>query len=307
MAIPDFQTLMLPVLKTAGSDEVSIGDVITKLADDFKLSEDERNQMLPSGHQTTLANRIGWAKPYLAKAGLLEATKRGYFRITNLGSGVLSAPPSRIDISFLRQYPKFEEFRSGERNVDGEKIEQAVAVLEQSSQTPDELLRATHQEIEKSLQTDLLDRVIAAPPSFFETLIVSVLMAMGYGGFRDEAGRAIGKTGDGGLDGVIDQDPLGLDRVYVQAKRYKRDLAVSEPEIRGFAGSLESVKATKGVFVTTSYFTAPASAFVEKIARRIVLIDGHHLARLMVKYNVGVRIEETLHIKKIDEDYFVSD
>ena len=185
--------------------------------------------------------------------------------------------------------------------------EPIAKVVQGSNQTPDELLRATHREIEKTLRAELLDRLLQASPTFFENLIVTLLVSMGYGGSREDAGRAIGRTGDNGLDGIIDQDPLGLDCVYIQAKRYKLDNSVSEPDIRGFAGSLEGAKATKGVFVTTSQFTSQARTFAERIARRIVLIDGQQLAQLMIKHDVGVRIQDTLHIKKIDEDFFVSD
>ncbi len=307
MPIPDFQSLMLPVLKAAAQGEVKLSDVTAKVSLDFRLTDEETEQLLPSGRLTTISNRTGWAKTYLAKAGLIETTRRGYFRVTDRGREVLAGNPALIDISFLSQFPEFQEFRKGEHADEPAGSEQVRAALEGSNQTPDELLRDTHREIERNLRAELLDRVLAATPAFFERLIVGLLMAMGYGGSRDDAGRAIGKSGDGGLDGVIDQDPLGLDRVYIQAKRYKRDSPVAEPDIRGFAGSLESVKATKGVFVTTSYFTAPAAAFAEKIARRIVLIDGDQLARLMVRYDVGVRVEETLHLKKTDEDFFSMD
>jgi len=304
MAVPDFQTLMLPVLSAAKDGEANIVDVRTKLAEKFRLTAEDLNQLLPGGRQTTFANRIGWARTYLGKAGLLEATRRGYFRITDRGREVLKQNPVRIDIAFLSRFPEFTDFRSKERDGTTSETESDQSLLERSGQTPDELLRVTHQEIEKALRTDLLERVYASAPAFFEKLIVGLLLAMGYGGSREDAGRAIGRSGDGGLDGVIDQDPLGLDRVYIQAKRYKFDIAVSEPEIRGFAGSLESVKATKGVFVTSSYFTAPAKAFAEKISRRIILIDGDQLARLMIRYGIGTRIEETFHLKKIDEDFF---
>jgi restriction system protein len=176
-----------------------------------------------------------------------------------------------------------------------------------TKETPDELLRATYVEIEKTLRAELLERILQASPAFFEETIITLLVSMGYGGSREGAGRAIGRSGDNGLDGVIDQDPLGLDRVYVQAKRYKPDNGVSEPDIRGFAGSLEGAKATKGVFVTTSYFTSQARAFVDKIAHRLVLVDVQQLAQLMIRHDVGVRIEDTLFIKKIDEDFFTSD
>jgi restriction system protein len=259
VAVPDFQTLMLPVLKAAATNEVRLRDLVDRLAEDFHLTDDEKRTLLPSGRQTTLANRMGWAKTYLAKAGLARATRRGYFQATERGQEVLRQNPARIDIGVLSQFPEFEN----------------------------------------ALRAELLDRILQESPAFFENTIVTLLISMGYGGSRADAGRAIGRSGDNGLDGVIDQDALGLDRVYIQAKRYGLENAVSEPDIRGFAGSLEGAKATKGVFVTTSYFTPQARAFAEKITRRIVLIDGQQLAQLMINHDVGVRIEETLHLKKM--------
>jgi restriction system protein len=307
MAVPDFQTLMLPVLKSAAAGEIRLGDVVERLADDFHLTDDERRQLLPSGRQTAFANRTGWARTYLAKAGLVRITRRGYFEATDRGREILSHHPERIDVRFLSQFPEFEEFRKPAQDDTPQSSQPISAVVEDSSQTPDELLRATHKEIEKTLRAEILDRLLQASPAFFENTIVVLLTSMGYGGSRENAGRAIGRSGDNGLDGVIDQDALGLDRVYIQAKRYKVDNAVSEPDIRGFAGSLEGAKATKGVFVTTSSFTAQARMFAEKITRRIVLIDGQQLAQLMINHDVGVRVEETLHIKKIDEDFFITD
>jgi restriction system protein len=284
-----------------------MSDLVDGLAQEFRLTEDEKRQLLPSGRQTTFANRAGWAKTYLAKAGLVRATRRGYFQATERGLEVLAQTPERLDISFLSRFPEFEEFRRAGQEDTSNLSQATTEIVENSNRTPDELLRATHQEIQKALRAELLDRVLQTSPAFFENTIVTLLVSMGYGGSRDDAGHAIGRSGDNGLDGVIDQDPLGLDRVYIQAKRYKLENGVSEPDIRGFAGSLEGAKATKGVFVTTSYFTPQALAFADKISRRIVLIDGQQLAQLMIKHDVGVRIEETLHIKKIDEDFFISE
>ena len=306
MALPD-SDVMLPVLKAALSGEVRLSDLVDRLANEFQLSEEERRQLVPSGRQTTLANRTGWARTYLSKAGLVRSTRRGHFQATERGREILAQAPDRIDIKFLSQFPEFEEFRKASRELDGSD-EAAEEIVERSSRTPDEILRATHREIDKALRAELLDRLLQASPSFFENTIVSLLVGMGYGGSREDAGRAIGGSGDNGLDGVIDQDALGLDLVLdIQAKRYKLDNGVGESEVRGFAGSLEGAKATKGVFVTTSYFTPQARAFADKIARRIVLIDGQQLAQLMIKYDIGVRVEETLHIKKIDEDFFLSE
>jgi restriction system protein len=310
MAIPDYQTLMLPVLKAAADGrEHRIGDVTKQLATDFGLTDEELRQFLPSGTQLTFANRVGWAKSYLVQAGLLEATKRAHFKVTARGMKVLGERPQRIDNEYLSNFPEFVQFRERARlPVASEpvaKVDAPIAPL--LKETPDEILRSTAKQIEKALEKEILDRILAAPPTFFEGLIVTLLLAMGYGGSREEAGKTVGRTGDGGIDGIIDQDALGLDRVYVQAKRYGLKNPVSEPEIRGFSGSLGAAKANKGVFVTTSYFTEPAQSFAERTPHKIVLIDGGRLAALMIRHNVGVRIEETLYLKKIDEDFFVEE
>lgn len=310
MAIPDYQTLMLPVLKVVGDgQEHRIGEVINELADEFGLTEEERQQILPSGMQLTFANRVGWAKTYLAQAGLLEATRRAHFKITDRGKKALSGGPRRIDNEYLSQFAEFLQFRERGK-VPG--IEESANVrgaptMPLQAETPDELLRSTVKQIETALKKELRDRILAAPPKFFENLIVKLLLAMGYGGSREEAGKTVGRSGDGGIDGVIDQDPLGLDRVYVQAKRYVPENAVSEPEIRAFSGSLGAAKADKGVFVTTSCFTQPARNFAERHPFKIVLIDGESLAALMVRHNVGVRIDETHYLKKVDEDFFAEE
>lgn len=310
MAIPDYQTLMLPVLKVTGDgQEHRIGDLINELAREFGLTEEERQQLLPSGKQAAFVNRAGWAKSYLVQAGLLEATKRAHFRITDRGRKALAEGPPRIDNKYLSQFAEFNQFRERGR-VPG--IAETIEAVESPAmslpvETPDELLRSTVSQIETALRKELLDRILAAAPAFFEGIIVALLLAMGYGGSREEAGRIVGRSGDGGIDGVIDQDALGLDRVYVQAKRYGMENPVSEPEIRAFSGSLGAAKASKGVFVTTSYFTQPAQSFAERHPFKIVLIDGERLAALMVRHNVGVRIDETLYLKKMDEDFFVEE
>jgi restriction system protein len=307
MAIPDYQTLMLPVLKAAGDgQEHRIGDVINQLAREFGLTEEERQKLLPSGKQSSFANRVAWAKSYLVQAGLLEATKRAHFKITERGRQALAESPPRIDNEYLSKFAEFIQFRARGRDRDGANSTSAVDApkVQLPAETPDELLRSTVLQIETALRKELLDRILAAPPAFFEGLIVALLLAMGYGGSREEAGKIVGRSGDGGIDGVIDQDALGLDRVYVQAKRYSMENPVSEPEIRAFSGSLGAAKANKGVFVTTSYFTQPAQSFAERHPLKIVLIDGERLASLMIRHNVGVRIDETLYLKKMDEDFF---
>lgn len=305
MAIPDFQTLMLPVLRTAETGEMKISDVVESLADNFQLTEEERSELLPSGKQTTFANRVHWAKSYLGKAGLVELTKRAHFRITDRGREVLANPPERIDIHFLQQFPEFVLFRDAgsgtDKPADGPA---AVEVVQTTGMTPDEMIRKAHRELEDELGQDLLGRVVVAPPEFFERLVVQLLIAMGYGGSTADAGRALGKSGDGGVDGVIDQDALGLDRIYVQAKRYADGNNVGPGAIRDFFGSLDRFKAAKGLFVTTSAFSPSARETAEFLSKRIVLIDGRQLARLMIRYNVGCRVEETLHLKKVDEEFF---
>ncbi|MFL9931417.1 restriction endonuclease [Paraburkholderia sp. RL18-103-BIB-C] len=305
MAIPDFQTLILPVLRTAETVEMKISDVVESLADNFRLTEEERSELLPSGKQTTFANRVHWAKSYLGKAGLVELTRRAHFRITDRGREVLANPPVRIDIHFLQQFPEFVLFRDAGSGIDKPADgPAAVEVVQTTGMTPDEMIRKAHRELEDELGQDLLGRIVAAPPEFFERLVVQLLIAMGYGGSTADAGRALGKSGDGGVDGVIDQDALGLDRIYVQAKRYADGNNVGPGGIRDFFGSLDRFKAAKGLFVTTSAFSPSARETAEFLSKRIVLIDGRQLARLMIRYNVGCRVEETLHLKKVDEEFF---
>lgn len=308
MAIPDFQTLMLPVLKTAANgDEVRIGDVVDVLADQFGLSDTERSQLLPSGKQTTIANRVHWAKSYLNKAGLVEITRRGYFRITSAGRDVLGSSPERITIQFLETIPGFGYLKdAGTSSTAATQLDSGSAVpSSDNSLTPDEVMRQAHLRIEAALASEILQRVRVGTPAFFEKTVVRLLITMGYGGSVAEIDKAlVGKSGDDGVDGVIDQDPLGLDRVYVQAKRYADGNSVGAGAIRDFFGSLNLFKASKGLFVTTSTFTSSARETADRLGTRIVLIDGLQLAKLMIRNEVGCRIEETLHIKKVDEDFF---
>ncbi len=303
MAVPDYQSLMLPVLMSAANGEVRISEVLRQLADELSLSEEDRSELLPSRRQAVFDNRVRWAKTYLTKAGLIESTRRAHFRITDRGRQALAENPDRIDNNYLSQFPEFEEFRS--RSTDAR--QERLPTTEESApedRTPDEIMRSAHQEVELSLRQELLDRVIAAPPDFFERLVVNLLVAMGYGGSLEDAGRALGKSGDGGVDGVIDQDALGLDRVYIQAKRYQQGNTVGGREIRDFFGSLDRFKAAKGLFVTTSDFTKDARETAGLLSKRIVLIGGDQLAALMVRYDVGFRAEETLYVKTVDEDFF---
>jgi restriction system protein len=300
--VPDFQSLMLPVLEEASTGEIKIGDVVWTLTAKLNLSVEEAAALLPSGRQTIFANRVHWAKTYLAKAGLVEGTKRGHFRITARGEDVLKSAPAKINIGFLEQFPEFVAFR--ERSEQAPVMPIGITSDSVSEKTPDEVMRGAHAQIESALAQEMLDRVRSAPPEFFERLIVSLLLAMGYGGSAQDAGRAIGKIGDDGIDGVVDQDALGLDRVYVQAKRYAASNTVGSGAIRDFFGSLDRHKASKGLFVTTSSFSGSARETADYLSKRIVLIDGDLLAKLMIRHNVGCRIEETLHLKRLDEDFF---
>lgn len=301
--IPDYQTLMRPVLERAVAGEVRIGDVVDALSNRLRLSADERSELLPSGKQTRFANRVHWAKSYLKQAGLVRATKRGHFVITDRGKAVLADPSIEINKAYLERFAEFKAFQA--RTKDAE-IPVDPTPDQTESATPDEVLRSAHKNIIVALSADLLDRVRGASPQFFEQLIVELLIAMGYGGSSEGAVRALGRSGDGGVDGVINQDPLGLDQVYVQAKRYGEDKAIGPGPVREFFGALNLRKAHKGVFVTSSSFTPSAAQTAKDLGVRVVLIDGDELARLMIRYNIGCRDEEILYIKKIDEDFFDS-
>ena len=304
MSIPDYQSLMLPVLLASSRGEVRIGPVVDEVANQLGLSPQERSELLPSGQQTIFSNRVHWAKSYLTKAQLVEITRRGYFRITPRGQTVLQSPLLKIDNKFLMQFEEFREFK--ERSVATPEADGAASApaLEDQKQTPDENMRMAYRQIETALIHDLLERIREAPPDFFERLMVNLLLSMGYGGSTENAGRTLGRSGDDGVDGVIDQDALGLDRVYIQAKRYAVGNNIGAGAIRDFFGSLDRHKASKGLFVTTSTFSPAARETAELLSKRIVLVDGDQLARLMIRHSVGCRIEDTLYIKKVDEEFF---
>jgi restriction system protein len=305
MPIPDYQFLMLPVLKAASNGEVRIGAVVDELADQLQLTSEERSELLPSGKQTVFSNRVHWAKSYISKAHLVEATRRGHFKITARGRSVLQSNPATIDNHFLNQFDEFRQFRARSTDSDDDGASPIASPVVDQKQTPDEIMRAAHRQIDSALAQDLIDRVRSAPPDFFERLIVNLLLSMGYGGSRaDSAGRTLGRSEDDGVDGVIDQDALGLDRVYIQAKRYAMGNSIGSGAIRDFFGSLDRHKATKGLFVTTSTFSTSAKETAEFLSKRIVLIDGDQLAALMVRQNIGCRVESTLEIKRIDEEFF---
>ena len=302
MAIPDFQTIMLPLLKVAQDEsEHSIGYARDNLADSFGLTEEEKSDLLPSGKQKIFDNRVGWARTYLKKAGLIEYTKRGVFKITARGKDVLKGNPTQIDIRFLEQFPEFIPFR--ETSKIGQETPESLEVINQK--TPEESLEYAYHKIRQNLAQELLAKIMELSPSFFESLVVELLVKMGYGGSRFDAGRAIGKTGDGGIDGIIKEDKLGLDIIYIQAKRWEG--TVGRPEIQKFAGALQGHRASKGVFITTSNFSNEAIDYVSRINNKIVLIDGKQLSELMIEYDIGVSKMVTYELKKIDSDYFSED
>lgn len=299
--IPDYQTLMRPVLESAVDGEIRVADAVHRIAVALNLTDEDRAQLLPSGKQTTFANRVHWAKTYLKQAGLVATTRRGYFTITDRGRATLADKAANINNAYLEKFVEFQDFKN--RTTD-EAAGPTTEIADASISTPDESVRQLHRQVTSALAVELLDRVRVAPPIFFEKLIVELLLAMGYGGTSEEAGRALGQSGDDGIDGVIDQDPLGVDQIYLQAKRYAEGNNISAGAIRDFYGALNLKKATKGIFVTTSAFTAQAAQTAPGLSSRIVLIDGLQLAKLMIRYNIGCRDEDVLHLKKIDEEFF---
>lgn len=301
--IPDYQSLMLPVLKEASKGEQRIANVVETIASELKLSPDERAELLPSGKQTIIGNRVHWAKSYLKQAGLVTSTKRGHFVITARGQDALNQNIPEINVKFLRQFPDFVEFQNRSREDTASNLSGTLDEANTTA-TPEEVLRSSHSQINKTVSAELIDRLRQGTPAFFERAMVSLLLEMGYGGNGEDAGRAIGQSGDDGVDGVIDQDALGVDQIYIQAKRYASDNTVGPAAIRDFFGALSLKKAQKGIFITTSSFTKSAIDTANQIGGRIVLIDAKRLGELLLKYNVGCRSQEVLHIKKVDEDFF---
>lgn len=301
MPIPDYETLMQPLLRIAESKkgkEIALIDAIGQLATEFKLTEEEKRELLPSGTTFKFSSRVSWARTYLQKAGLLESTRRGYFKITQRGIEVLKKKPSRIDNKLLQQFEEFKEFQGKKKTKKGNDNTE--------SETPIESIAAKYEQIREALASELLDRVKKCSPQFFERLVIRLLVQMGYGGSLKDAGQALGRTGDGGIDGVIREDKLGLDNIYIQAKRWT-DKPVGSPDIDQFAGALSKKKANKGIFITTSTFTRDALASVREYSSRIILIDGITLADYMIDHGVGVSVASTYEIKKVDSDFFEED
>jgi restriction system protein len=301
MSIPDFQTIMLPLLKfMMDGAEHSIQDVTSRLAHDFQLTDQEQNELLRSGKQTKFYNRVGWARTYLSKTGLIEMSRRSYYKITDLGLSALKENPTRIDVRFLKQYPEFAEFVAKHK---AETVAKTGQRIELDTRTPEEILEDAYQDIRENLAQEVIAQVMTCTSAFFERLVVELLVKMGYGGSRQDAARAVGQSGDGGIDGIIDEDRLGLDSIYIQAKRWEN--IVGRPEIQKFVGALMGKRARKGIFITTSKFSSEASNYISNIDCKVVLIDGQRLAEFMIDNDIGVTEVASYRMKRVDSDYFV--
>jgi restriction system protein len=309
MAIPDYQTLMLPVLRLAAKGEQRVADVADLVADEFGLRPQERETLLQSGRQRVLNNRIHWAKFYMSKAGLISSPARGRFVATEEGRKLLADNPGQINVALLMKWPAFREFYKAEREPAADVADVVLdsKATKSNTVTPEEQIETAYQAVQSALRADLLNSIAQNSPSFFEQLIVDLLVAMKYGGSRKDAASQLGRSGDGGVDGVINEDRLGLDRLYVQAKRYAKGNTVGRPEVQAFVGSLVGLGATKGVFVTTSSFSPQAREFVQHLSQRVILLDGQNLANLMIEHGVGVRTDRAIEFKRLDEDFFSED
>jgi restriction system protein len=305
MAVPDYQSVMLPLLRFAvqKETEISTSEAVEALAKALGLTEDDLKEMLPSGIQATFVNRVGWASTYMKKAGLLEATRRGFYQITDRGKDLLKKQPKTINVKLLKQYPEFLEFQQLKGTRSGDKAPESKGPSDISTATPSEALEAAYENLRDELSDELLSRLKKISPAFFERIVVELLVKMGYGGSRVDAGKAIGRSGDGGIDGIIKEDKLGLDVVYIQAKRWDNN-PVGRPDVMQFAGALQAQRANKGIFITTSRFTDDASSYVSQIGSKIVLIDGEQLTSLMIEHDVGVSTVSLYPVKKVDSDYF---
>lgn len=301
--IPSYEEIMLPLLKMlSDGQEHSLQEAEDFLADQFNLTEDERRELLPSGQQPVFRNRLGWARTYMKKAGLLSTPKRAHFKITERGVELLKEKPKEITSQFLTRYQEFVDFKSIKKKKDnGEESDENHYDISKDK-TPEESLEYAYQKLRSELAKEVLDVVKNCSPAFFEKLVIDLLIRMGYGGSRKDAGQALGKSGDGGIDGIVKEDKLGLDTIYLQAKRWENSVPVKE--IRDFTGALASKKARKGIFITTSKFPPSVYEFVKQVEYKIVLIDGEQLANLMIENNVGLSTINEYQVKRIDTDYF---
>ena len=302
MAIPDFQSVFLPLLKAcADGQEHTKQELLPLLARQFGLTDGDLAVKLPSGKQGMFDNRVGWAKSYLKQAGLLEIVGRGVFRITVRGLQVLNENPQPLNVRYLKRFPEFVAFNAGKLKDESKPTESAAL----NPETPDELIAGGYKQLREALALEVLDRIKSVSPSRFEELVVELLLKMGYGGTQEDAGRVVGKSGDGGIDGIINEDRLGLDVIYIQAKRWEAD--VGRPEIQKFVGALAGNKASKGVFITSSGFSKGAAEYASQVNHRVVLIDGPMLAELMMDHDLGVSTKDVYTVKRLDTDYFEED
>jgi len=303
MDVPDIQSFFRPLLEVAGDDEEhSLKEARERIAADFDLSQEDLNELLPSGTQRKFDNRVAWAKSYFVQAKVLESPRRAHFRITDRGRRLLSQGHERIDIKILNQYPEFVEFHSPSKQ---NKVSPKSASEESTSETPEEILQKAYQSICNDLAGEILERIKSNTPSFFENLVVDLMVAMGYGGSRADAGKSIGQSGDEGIDGIIKEDRLGFDVIYLQAKRWEG--TVGRPEIQKFVGALHGKRSKKGVFITTGKFSEEAREYVRSIDPKVILLDGKELAQYMIDFDLGTSRAVTYEIKKIDSDYFAEE
>lgn len=302
MPIPDFQSLMRPLLEAHADGKEHLNrDLVAQLGEQFDLTEEERREMLPSGRARLFDNRIGWAKSHITQAGLLTAPRRAISMITDRGLEALRSHPVRIDLRALNDYDEYREFRNRRKNLDDDETDTPEAET-QDTQTPEELLENAYLQVRRQIEAELLAQIKSSPPEFLERVVVDLVVRMGYGGSRKDAGEALGRSGDEGIDGIIKEDPLGLDIIYLQAKRWEG--TVGRPEIQKFAGALQGQRARKGIFITTSMFSADALEYTSRIETKIILIDGPRLAKLMFDHGVGVATASNYEVKRIDSDYF---
>tara|TARA_B110000003_G_C16509893_1_gene480771 strand:+ start:39 stop:944 length:906 start_codon:yes stop_codon:yes gene_type:complete len=300
--IPDYESIMLPLLDLLSDNEVhTLNECHNKLAIHFNLTDEEIRQLLPSGKQPTFRNRLGWARTYMQKAGLVESPKRANYKITDRGLAIMSKNLNKIDGSVLKEFPEFIDFQS-KKNPNLSPIANTNLTQKDS---PEEEIEYAYEKLKNDTGIELLNTIKSCSPDFFERLVIDLLISMGYGGSRKDAGEAMGKSGDGGIDGIIKEDKLGLDVIYLQAKRWENTVPIKE--IRDFTGALASKKARKGIFITTSNFPKSAYEFITQVDYKIILIDGELLTELMFEYNLGVTVENTYTVKSIDSDYFVED
>lgn len=300
MAVPGFQKVFRPFLEIlADKEEHYLRDLYNEIGDHFELSEEEKEELIPSGYSKVLNNRVGWASTYLKKAGMIESTRRAHFRITKRGLEAIKDPNRTIDVKYLRQYPEFVKFHTHKKQNEEEQGQS-----DQSEETPLENLESSYEQLKNELAEEILDRIMDCSPEFFERLVIELLVRMGYGGSLKEAGERIGKSGDGGIDGIIKEDKLGLGFVYIQAKRWNKDNCVGRPEIQKYVGALQGQQAQKGVFITTSSFSKQAVEYADKVNLNIVLVSGEELADYMIEYDLGVTLLAEYRIKKLDSDYF---